>query len=70
MERKEGGLLVVSESLVMADQDSISYLKLIGALSDSVIDVMSDVITDSSDSDTSDNMSFMYKRTSNMLSIL
>lgn len=47
-----------SESLVMADQKSISYLKLIGALSDSVNGVMSDVITDSSDSDKSDNNEF------------
>jgi hypothetical protein len=55
---EKGRRVVNSESLVMADQKSISYLKLIGALSDSVNGVMSDVITDSSDSDKSDNNEF------------
>jgi hypothetical protein len=69
MYEEKGRRVVNSESLVMADQKSISYLKLTGALSDSVNGVMSDVITDSSVSDKSDNNEFYSKRTSNMLSI-
>lgn len=55
MERKQA-LVISSESLSDTDNKSISYLTMIGALSDLGDDIMSDInVTDSSNSASSDD---------------